>query len=304
MNDVQAGEVQRGLIILDRQLWPGYAVEGDPNKIIFQLGKDLVSSGDQSLDRLRALEYQNATTIACAVFSLLDRNRIPVAFLRQVSSTNFIAKNCQMIPLKVIVRRYASKHYSRRYPNFVTGGAGLHWFRDLVLEFFLKTDDGRIISKNGSLLAKTPIDEVSGSDLPIADPLISNPRDSRWILSHPNLSLKHKRSNIGMVVPSSHVLPQNITVNQIESLSRRVFETLERVWDRFNYRLINLEIEFGVDSKGHLVVTAAIDSRSWCLYTRDWEESFEHPDHKDNDLSGIADRCAQVAKLAQLCRKF
>jgi len=104
-----------------------------------------------------------------------------MAYIDQISPTEFLAEKCTMIPLEVVARRFAVGSYLKRHPELSTGKNKMpHRFHQLVIEFFLKTTNGKlIIPEHGTILEG--LDPKNGEE----DPFISNPHEKGWHLSHP-----------------------------------------------------------------------------------------------------------------------
>ncbi|MDQ6661502.1 MAG: phosphoribosylaminoimidazolesuccinocarboxamide synthase [Chloroflexota bacterium] len=98
-----------------------------------------------------------------------------------------------------------------------------------------------------------------------------------------------------------------VTKSEIEWMAmqgNRVFETLERAWAKVDVTLVDLKIEFGRDSDGHLLVADVIDNDSWRLWpggdkTRMLDKQVYRnlQEVTEQDMQGIADRYALVADL-------
>ena len=177
-------EVKNGKLLAEGKTKRIYEAIGKEGFVIIESKDDITKNDDPSQTKFLDRKAVYSTTTTCRVFELLKSAGISVAYERQLSETEFLARQCEMIPLEVIIRRGAAGSYLKRLPNLWESNDGPpHRFHRLVFELFLKTTGGKILDKNGEVYGMTPKDPVSGR--PIDDPLISNPGAASWILRHP-----------------------------------------------------------------------------------------------------------------------
>jgi phosphoribosylaminoimidazole carboxylase/phosphoribosylaminoimidazole-succinocarboxamide synthase len=291
-------KVTKGAVIAEGKTKVCHSVQEDPDLLVIENKNDITKNDDESQTKQMDSKAKHATTTTSIVFELLKHAGIPVAYKRQLSETEFLAERCNMIPLEVVIRRYAVGSYLKRYPNFKKKeGEVPHRFHSLAFELFLKTTGGKILSMNGDVRGETPNDSENGR--PIDDPFICNPDSSVWDLRHPKVPGWDARSDLGCPVFRAEILPKNVTVEMIEEIARKVFLLLEGAWAQRGCRLIDFKIELGINSKGELVVADVIDNDSWRLRTIDWKELSKQLFRDNFDMEEIADKYALVAALVE-----
>ncbi len=198
---------------------------------------------------------------------------MPVAFIEEVSETQFTAERCDMISLEVVVRREAHGSFLKRYPEFKKG----RLFPKLLLEFFLKTSG----KKYGEI------------DLPKDDPLMLFEED-RALLYLPDQPMYQQTP--------FHVLndfplkgsPDKIT--EIGDIAIKTFLILEKAWQLVGRRLVDFKVEFGINPDGKLRLADEITNDSWRVL-----EDGQYIDkqlYRDNvDLNTVTTKYRLVSEL-------
>lgn len=99
------------------------------------LNKDRITAGDgvKKHDMAGKAEISNATN--AKVFSILNAAGVRTAYVTSASSTAFISRKCDMIPIEWVTRRLATGSYCRRYPS-VKEGYRYVYFIPIILYVF------------------------------------------------------------------------------------------------------------------------------------------------------------------------
>jgi len=218
------------------------ATEQDPEKVLI-LSKDDITAGDGAKHDLIEGKATFATRTTCNVFRLLKACGLPVAFDEQIDATTFMAPLCKMLPYEVVVRREAHGSYLKRMPGLAKG----HLFPKLLVEFFLKTNGRKW--KQHDLLCDDPLMEYTDGTIALYEP--SKPVHAQ----KPFLVLQG-----GEVFgrPDEWKLFVEIT-----KVARRAFLALEKAWQIEGLTLVDFKVEFGLTSKGELLLADVIDNDSW-----------------------------------------
>ncbi|MEA1926069.1 MAG: phosphoribosylaminoimidazolesuccinocarboxamide synthase, partial [Patescibacteria group bacterium] len=110
--------VEKGAVLTEGKTKRLYEVKNDEHLLIVESKNDITKNDNPDETRLMDSKAELSTTTTSIVFELLKKAGIPVAYERQLSKTEFLAVNCKMIMLEIIIRRYAVGSYLDRYPNF------------------------------------------------------------------------------------------------------------------------------------------------------------------------------------------
>lgn len=289
--------VQRDELVNEGKTKKIFAVKGDDKHAIIEYKNAITAFDDPSFTKEFATKakYSNITT--SRVFELLNAAGIPTHYKEQVSDTEFLAEKCTMIPLEVVVRRYAVGSYLKRHPEFaVPEGQSPHRFDTPVVEFFLKTTRGGLKDAKGETIVEG-LDPQKGEE----DPFILNPQDSVWKLAHPKKMDSDPEASLGRTVEARRVLG-NATIEEMRSAIVKSLETLEMFFAKHAFKLIDFKIEFGVTADGRVVISDVIDNDSWRLRDKNWNDVSKQSFRDGEEMSKIEDKYALVAALLETAR--
>jgi len=273
--------------------------KNNPNLVIVQNKNAITAHDDPKFTKEFETKAIHSTTTTCRVFELLRKAGIPVAYQRQFSPTEFLAKKCDMIPLEVVARRFAVGSYLKRYPNLsLNEHKTPHRFHRLIIEFFLKTTEGKLVLPEQGLIVEG-LDTKKGEE----DPFIMNPYEKEWNLFHSKKPSWDSKANLKRSVSAIKVLGDDFKekIENMENILRKVFLILEGAWNTMGFRMIDMKIEFGITDDG-LVVSDVIDNDSWRLRNNDWQELSKELFRQGKDIAEVAESYEIVSLLIRRIR--
>lgn len=276
-----------------KKIW---AVKVHPDLIVIENKMDITAFDDPKFTKQFEQKALYATTTTCRVFEILQRANVPIAYLKQISPTEFVAPKCEMIPLEVVARRFAVGSYLNRMPKLKSvDNQPPFRFDNVFVEFFLKTTKGQLVGKSGKLLVEK-LEPQKGEE----DPLIANPKEASWKLVHPKKPATDPNSDLHKKVNAIEVVRRPKDMHLMEEVLRETFLVLEKAWsDFYNYRLIDIKTEFGYTSLGDLVVADVIDNDSWRLRDENWQELSKEAFRQGEKLSEVERKYGLVASLVE-----
>lgn len=293
-----ANEINRGALVNEGKTKKIYAVQGDSKHAIVEYKNAITAFDDPSFTKEFATKSKYSNTTTSRVFEMLNAAGIPTAFVRQVSDTEFLSEKCTMIPLEVVVRRYAVGSYLKRHTEYAKPeGEEPHRFGTPVVEFFLKTTHGGLRDENGETIVDG-LDPKKGEE----DPFIPNPHDAVWKLAHPKKPDSDPESFLGRTVDSKRILGSG-TVAEMEDAIKKALVTLEQFFAKHEFKLIDFKIEFGMTEDGRVVIADVIDNDSWRLRDKNWNDVSKQSFRDGEEMSKIEDKYALVAALLEESRR-
>lgn len=207
--------------------------------------------------------WATQTTSNC--FQLLHEAKIPNHFVEQQTDTRFLAQKLGMIPLELVVRRFAYGSYVKRNPGIAERAR----FAEPVFEMFSKDDD-------------------------LNDPYIELDLKERLIRRYRSHEPTSPESLIDKM--SVDELPHSMTEERASTVRRLAivtFKLLEEAWQAQGVTLVDLKVECGVTIDGTVVIGDVIDNDSLRIWDRDGELLNKPP---LSDLDKVADTYRQVAE--------
>ena len=242
--------------------------------IVKIISKPVITAGDGAKRDPMANKDEWANNTTSNVFELLNRYGISTHFMSRAGKNGFLARECEMIPVEVVVRRIATGSYLERHPEVEDGTV----LDELVVEFFYKDDE-------------------------LHDPIIViNPMNPEWW----QLYDAHKPLDIRNIKPEENpsyidTMACYFTLEEaeyIEEQAKRVFLILEKAWKELGITLWDLKIEFGRrKDSGEIVVADVIDNDSWRIRTRDGQQLDKQVYREGGELKEISNLYEIVSNL-------
>jgi phosphoribosylaminoimidazole-succinocarboxamide synthase len=270
--------------------------------------KDVLTAGDAAKRAEIAGISVHKTTQAANVFTLLNRRGLPTAFIERAAPNALLCHDCEMLPLELIIRRFAWGSYLRRYPELKRGDGTPHRFEKLVTE----------INHKWSVVAppatdtpyQIPEEEARGRFLCegvwqkgiYTDPIVEFD-GGRWVL----YSHTEPIAGAGPLMEIEPVVPPGERREIVDGMMIPAFEVLERAWRAIVTRygpvtLVDLKIEVGRRrSDGKLAIADVIDNDSWRIWPGgNPAYQLDKQVFRDDDpLSTVAENYALVAELTK-----
>jgi phosphoribosylaminoimidazole carboxylase/phosphoribosylaminoimidazole-succinocarboxamide synthase len=250
--------------------------------LVALVSKDDITAGDGAKHDVISGKGALATRTTCNVFRLLKACGLPVAFEEQDSATSFVGQKCTMLPYEVVTRREAHGSYLKRHPHLAKG----QLFPRLLVEFYLKTKD-----KNWK-----------GKPLVADDPLmIYTEGNSQIPLFNPAKPLHGQEPFL--VLSDAEVFSQKDEWKffpEMQRVARQAFLALEKAWQLEGGTLVDLKVEFGLDTKGRLLLADVIDNDSW----RVLENGAYIDKQVYRDGGALDDVAAKYQRVAEITGRF
>jgi phosphoribosylaminoimidazole-succinocarboxamide synthase len=279
------------------------------NTVIMQT-LDVLTGGDaakqEHINGIGALK----TAQAANVFLLLNKKGLPTAFINKQSPTEMLCYQCNMLPLELVIRRYAYGSYLQRHPEFKTTGSP-HRFEKPVTEIFHKWS---VVS---APLTTTPyqLDENKARDLFLrkgvwkegvyTDPYIQV-GDKEWLL----YPAKKQLSTVKPLMSIKPLLNSKEHIELIEKVMVPTFEVLENDWQKIvtnsgPVQMVDLKIEVGRRLfDGKIVIADVIDNDSWRIWPgADPTKQLDKQCFRDDyPIAQVAEKYALVTQLTEQFR--
>ncbi len=290
---------QKSILLSEGKTKKIWEVVGNPELVIIEQKEDITAFDDPKFTKRFASKAKCANLTTSRVFELLRKHGLPVAYVEQLSNTEFLAPRCEMIPLEVVTRRYAVGSYLKRYPDYAREGEPFR-FDEIKFELFLKTTGGQLVYKG--------ITVVNG--LSEEDPIIMleyadafNKSGEKILLDEASLYRSKKpplspEAPLDKVIKISDVVELDL-IPKIEALAVKIFTVLEEAWAKLDMKFIDLKVEFGLSGDGTLYLADVVDNDSWRLRDKNWQELSKESFRQGEELSEVERKYGLVAELAE-----
>lgn len=292
----------RGKLLTEGKTKRLFETAEDPNSVIVENKSDITAFDDPAYTKQIPAKARYATQTTCRIFEILKASGLPVAFISQLSETEFLVPKVRMIPLEVVARRLAMGSYLDRRPEYRQEGKPYR-FKKIVVEFFLKTTKGKVNIDGVETDLHLPHMPAKEGMKILDDPLIPTPSGRYWQLFHPkkNAALD-TAANLGLSIDSELLKLTSKDVDEIDAINYNAFLLIEELWAKMGFVLVDWKIEFGrTVTNGEIVIADVIDNDSWRLRDPDFNEVSKQVFRDGGDLNEVE---AKYGYVAQMVSKF
>jgi phosphoribosylaminoimidazole-succinocarboxamide synthase len=274
-------------------------------EVIIETKDDLTGGDAAKLETIEGISAHK-TKQTTDVFTLLQKNNIETAFVKRISDNSFICHDCDMLPLELVMRRFAWGSYLKREPNLVSTIENPHRFDEIKTEFFHKhavvvppLTSKPIQMPEGDARAKYLKNGVWEKGV-YTDPLLI-PSTDKWSL----FSAKVEVDPNNPLLDIEPVLSESEVKDLIEGIMIPTFSILEKAWSDIEtgsgpVSLVDMKIEVGRSKKtGKIVLADVIDNDSWRIWpgadpSKQLDKQCFREDHPLNE---VAENYQLVAEL-------
>ncbi len=270
--------------------------------------KDELTGGDAAKKATIAGIAAHKTLQTANVFNLLKKHDIPVAFIEQQTETSLLCFDCDMLPLELVMRRYAWGSFLKREPSFQQPDGTPYRFDTIQCDLYHKWT--AVVPP----LVKEPeqMDENKARELYL--------RDGKWqegTYTDPYLYIENNQWQVHPPKAPFDASKPLMTIDPVCTEAERedilnqlmfpCFEALENAWNQVETQfgpvaLADIKIEAGRrKTDGKIVIADVIDNDSWRIWPGcDPSKQLDKQNFRDgHPLSTIADNYALVAELTR-----
>jgi len=277
----------------------------NPNEVIIETKDDLTGGDAAKKETIQGIS-EHKTTQASNVFELLNRSGIDTAFIKRTSKNEMLTHKCDMLPLEIVMRRFAWGSYLKRCPDFKKEKP--HRFDQIQVELFHKhavvmppLADTPTQMEEGEARGKYLRDGVWKEGV-YTDPLIVD-EGEKWFL----YPAKEPMTSGNQLMEIQPALTPEEKKKLVNDIAIPVFEALEKAWSKIEtsdgaVSLVDIKIEAGRRaSDGAIVVADVIDNDSWRIWPGgDPTKQLDKQCFRDGyDLNDVANKYQLVAGLTQ-----
>jgi phosphoribosylaminoimidazole-succinocarboxamide synthase len=278
-----------------------------PHTVILQAVNRLTGGDAARVAEIEAIgSFKTEQAANC--FQLLAGTGIPTAYVDRQSDHELLCRDCIMLPIEFVVRRYAFGSYLKRAPQFRTEGAP-HRFDDLVLEQFHKMS---VVSTPASD-TPTMMSENAARDQYLAngewaegvytDPYIVTGEDA-WQL----YSAKAPVEGDALMSVKPELSGADLQTI-LDTIVRPTFDVLEKAWGQIEtvhgpVTLVDAKFEVGIDREtGAYLLADVVDNDSWRIWPGgDPSKQLDKQAFRDGEAESLVTENYKL--VAALTRRF